>query len=359
MHDLVRAYAATTAHELPDEVRETALIRVTDFYLHTAFAADRLLVPRHRLQPDAPAAGVHPHPLPDAAAALAWLQAEHATLLATQRAAAAMGRHHVVWQFAWVLDTFLVRRVHWRDALATWRAALDAAAHLPDPTTLSRAHRLVGRACSLQGLHEEATEHLGQALDLAVRHRDLTEQAHSHRAFAFAWELRGDDAQALAHARQALDLHRALGQRGWEAEALNSVGWYAARLGEFDTARDHCRAALALHRHLRDRDSEANALDSLGFIAYRTGDHREAIDYYDQALTQLRTLSDAFRAADTLDRVGHPHAALGQHEQALKAWQEALALYRDQGRDTDATRVQRQLDDLDEEIQRVRARPRG
>ena len=43
MHDLIRAYAATIAHDLPDDVRETAVTRVMDFYLHTAFAADRLL----------------------------------------------------------------------------------------------------------------------------------------------------------------------------------------------------------------------------------------------------------------------------------------------------------------------------
>jgi hypothetical protein len=51
--------------------------------------------------------------------------------------------------------------------------------------------------------------------------------------------------------------------------------------------------------------------------------------------------------ADSLDSIGHPHAVLGQHDQARKAWREALRLYREQGRDTDATRVQRQLDDLD------------
>ena len=41
------------------------------------------------LPPDPPA-------LPDAAAAMAWLEAEHPTLLATQCTAAALGRHAVV-----------------------------------------------------------------------------------------------------------------------------------------------------------------------------------------------------------------------------------------------------------------------
>lgn len=113
---------------------------------------------------------------------MAWLEAEHATLLATQRAAVALGRHHLVWHLAWNLDIFHHRRGHRRDGLTVWRAALDAAAHLPDNTTRSRTHRLLGNACSRLGLHEEAAGHLDQALALAVHHHDPTEQAHIHRA---------------------------------------------------------------------------------------------------------------------------------------------------------------------------------
>ncbi|NGY65081.1 tetratricopeptide repeat protein [Lentzea sp. NEAU-D13] len=347
MHDLVRAYAATTAHNLPDNVRETALVRVMDFHLHTAHTADHLLYPHRALvQPDPAAPGVHPHPLLDAAAALAWLEAEHATLLATQRTAAALGRHHVVWHLAWALDDFHIRRGHRRDQLAMWRAALDAAAHLPDPATRIRTHRFLGDACSLLGLHEEATGHLDQALALAEHHHDPTEQAHTHLILAIAWEERGDDRWALDHARHALNLYRTLGQPVGEATALNAVGWNAARLGDFDTARDHCRIALTLFRHHHDPDGEAATLDSLGFIAHRTGDHQQAIDHYHQALTLFRTLGNTCEVADTLDRVGHPHAALGQRDQARQVWREALELYREQGRDDDAARVQRQLDDL-------------
>ncbi|WP_433260944.1 ATP-binding protein [Actinosynnema sp. CS-041913] len=348
MHDLVRHYAATAATALPEHTRETALARVMDFHLHTALAADRLLNPHRRLAPpDPPADGVHPHPLPDAETAMAWLDAEHATLLATQRAAVALRRHHAVWHLAWALDTFHLRRGHLRDTLAVWRSARDAAEHLPDPTTRSRTHRNLGWACSRLGMHAEAIEHLDRALDLAVHHHDRPEQAHTHRVLASAWGQRGDLRRALDHARHALGRYRTLDQPVREAEVLNLMGWYAAGLGEFVTARDHCRAALTLHQHHDNSSGEAATLDSLALIAHRTGDHRQAVDHYHEALTLYRTLGDAYEVADTLDRIGHPHVALGHHDQARTVWLGALELYREQGRDTDAQRVRRQLHDLD------------
>ncbi len=346
MHDLIRAYAATAADDVPGDVRETALARVMDFHLHTAYTAERLLNPHRPLvHLDPPVPGARPQPLPDIATAMAWLDAEHATLLAVQRAAAVLGRHQVLWQLAWALDTFHVRRGHRRDAVAVWDAALTVIAHLP-AAVRSLVLRNLGNACSRLGMHEKATGHLERALDLAVRDRDLEAQAHTHRAFASAWGQRGDDSRALAHARQALDLSRAVDQPVWEAHALNQVGWYAANLGDFDTARARCRDAVTLHRHHRNPAGEAATLDSLGLIAHRTGDHRQAVEDYREALTVRRALDDVYEVANTLDSAGHPHAALGRHEQARALWREALELYREQGRDEDAARVQRQLDDL-------------
>lgn len=86
MHDLIRGYAVGATHLLADEVREAALRRVVDFYLHTAYTADHLLRPhRPPLRLDAPTLGVDVPQLPDTPAAMAWFDAEHANLLAIQQ----------------------------------------------------------------------------------------------------------------------------------------------------------------------------------------------------------------------------------------------------------------------------------
>ncbi len=346
MHDLIRRHAAGTAHDLPEQARQAALERVVDFYLHTAYAAERHLFSHSMpIRLDPPASGCTPYPLPDHPAALAWLDAHHPHLLTAQHTAAVHHRHQTVWKLAWSLSTFHTRRGHRQDELAVWQAATDAAEHLSDPATRVRAHRRLGHAHAELGQHEQAIEHLHRALTLA--HDDPTELAHTHRMLAWAWERWGDDQRALEHARHALAHFRTVGQPVWQAIALNQVGWHAARLGDYDTAREHCQAALALHRQHNNPNGEAATQDSLGYIDHHTGHHHQAIHHYHQVLALRRTLGDTTEVANTLNHLGHPHSALGHHEQAREVWREALELYREQGRDTDAQRVQRQLDDLD------------
>ncbi|MGM1062660.1 BTAD domain-containing putative transcriptional regulator [Saccharothrix sp. Mg75] len=350
MHDVVRAYAATTAlSSLSEPVRRAALERVVDFYRHTAHTAENLLNPHRRpIRLDPPAHRTHPHPLPDQPAAMAWLDTHHPHLLAAQHTASAHHRHEAVWHLAWTLTTFHQWRGHHPDALAVWRAAADAATHLPDPAAPVVAHRLLGHTYAESGWHEQAVEHLHHALASAERHHDLAEQAHTHHELARAWEFQEDDRKALEHTHHALRLYRTLGHPVGEARELNTAGWYTARLGDYDTARDHCRAALVLCRLHHHRDGEAATQDSLGYIAHRTGQHRQAVRHYRQALDLYRALGNNAEAARTLDNLGHPHVALGQRARARAAWRQAQELYRQQGRNADAQCVQGRLDSLGE-----------
>lgn len=345
-HDLLRAYAADKARTDDSETeRRDALRRMVDFYLHTASAADLLLQPhRPPSQFDPPLPGTRPHPLPDIPAALAWLDLEHANLLAAQRTAASHTWHAVVWQLAWGLTTFHDRQGHLHDRLTVWQAALDAAAHLPSRAARFDAHRNLGYAYIDLGRHDAAIGHLHRALALAEEHQDAEQRARMHQALACAWQQRGDARQALRHATRAHDLFRVVGDAVREADTLNLIGWNAAQLGEYDTARARCQAAAIRHRRVHNPVGEALALDSLGYIAHHTGDHHEAIDHYQQTIALYRESGDSYYTADTLERLGHPYLALGEPEQARTAWQEALRLFGQQGRDEDAARVQRQLD---------------
>ncbi|MEV7094851.1 BTAD domain-containing putative transcriptional regulator [Amycolatopsis sp. NPDC051045] len=322
MRELIRSYAGVAGGG-PDPA---ALDRLTDFYLRTAYTAERLLNPYAapiRLGPAVAAA----QPLSDAAAALAWLETEHTNLLAVQRAAAEAGKNAVVWQLAWVVLTFQTRRGYHREQAEVWRAALEAAPGLPDPAARTVAHRRLGAACVELGRHEEAVEHLHRALELARWQHDVGDEAHTHYQLAWAWGRRGADRPALDHAIRAVRLCRAASLPVWEADALNAAGWHAARLGDYDAARRHCGAALSVHRKYHNAHGQANALRSLGEISRLTGHEKQAVRRFRMALALYRDYGVTAAEADVADRLGRARTAPA----AQAGWQEAFRQFRPYG----------------------------
>ncbi|MER6914781.1 BTAD domain-containing putative transcriptional regulator [Streptomyces sp. NPDC000594] len=119
VNGLVRLYSAELREAEPFE---RALRRVLDHYLHTAWAADRLLDP-YRYPPvwlGPPLPGVTPQRPADRRAAGAWFRAERACLPAARRVAERRGWDAVVWQLALVLDGFLLRRGRAYGSGAAW-----------------------------------------------------------------------------------------------------------------------------------------------------------------------------------------------------------------------------------------------
>jgi DNA-binding SARP family transcriptional activator len=97
-HDLLRTYAAECAalDESPAK-RRAALQRVLTWYLHTAKAADRLLVPTRTHVSLEPAA-VKPLEFASHGDALVWCDAEYANLMAAAQTAAEVGEDAIAWQ---------------------------------------------------------------------------------------------------------------------------------------------------------------------------------------------------------------------------------------------------------------------
>lgn len=344
MHDLILLDAADQARRhQPGDLRDAALRRLVDFYLHTAYSAERLLAPHRRpIEIGIPEPGYHPHSLPDQEAAWVWFDVEYPCLLAAHNLTADRGWHAKVWQLAWTLGTFYLWRGHLRDRLTVWQAGLAAAQHQGDSAILLLAHRRLGRACADAGRHDEAFVHLNRALALACGIGDLLSQAQTYAALAWTWGQRRDDQQALAHATSALCLFQALDQPVWEAEMHTTVGWFSARLGRHQQASTHSQAALTLFRR-HDCESEVHPLITLGYVAHHTGRHDQALHYYQQALTLIRHRGHTYTEAVTLNRLGQTYAALGEHDQARHVWRQALRLYQDQHRTIEVDRLRRHL----------------
>ncbi|HEU5331162.1 MAG TPA: BTAD domain-containing putative transcriptional regulator [Actinocrinis sp.] len=326
-HDLLRAYAAEQCREQDSEtVRRAAVRRLLDYYLHSAYAAERLLHPARDpiALPPAPA-GLIPLVARDGGHARAWFEAEHANLLAAVRTATRDGYPAHVWRFAWSLSTYLQRGGHWSDWESTQLLGLNAAATIGDYTGEICAHRALGRLRARFGTFEDADGHLKLALDLAVLHGDRLGRARVHVDRAWMAELAGRNGEALAEARQALALLRELGHRHGMGETLNAVGWYLAMVGEFRSALEHCEEALELLRGLGHDYGMAGTWDSLGYIHHNLGEGERAVECYREAVRIFHRLGDRSYEAGSVVRLGDAFEATGDLDAARESWRTALA----------------------------------
>jgi len=328
LHDLLRVYATELMHGTDtDAVRRTALRRVLDHYLHTARAADRLLLPMRdpiafsELQP-----GAEPEPLASEPEALAWFAAERQVLVAAIGHATSTGFDELAWRLAWTVTTFLERQGHWHDWAATQQVALEAAERAGDRTAQAHAHRGVAGAYVWLNRYDDASVHLKHALDLQGDQHDEVGQAHTHLDLCMLFERQGRHQEVLDHAQTALRLYRAGRHTAGQARALNTVGWAHTLLGDHELSLSCGQQALDLLQQTGDRPAEAHTWDSLGYAHNRLGHWSKAIVCYLRSIEIFHELGERFYEAATLERLGDTYHASGDRATAGQTWQRALGI---------------------------------
>ncbi len=254
-HDLLREYARELALAEGDEPRA----RLHDYYLAAATAAtDRI---SHEVRRFEPTISHPPRHLPQMAnmdAALSWLAAEHASLVAMT--AATDG-----WQLACVLRTYFEHRGHFADWRTTHERALRNAEPDPLGTTLIRFN--MGALAMWTGRLVEGMDHFHHALACNVNDQQLVATALT--SLGMLAHLLHRDVEAAGYLRQALAIDHDNPRTtalGW-----NNLGLAEGRLGQRDAALEHHRRALALARQIGSRTAERAILLGLGETSLRLG----------------------------------------------------------------------------------------
>jgi DNA-binding SARP family transcriptional activator/Tfp pilus assembly protein PilF len=327
-HDLLRGYAGDLAQRLDsDAQRRSAHHRLLDHYLHLAYLANRRLYPhRNPTVPPEPEAGVSRPDHASDKAALAWLVAERAALVASIEQAAALGFDQHAYDLAWYLSSFFIRRSPGPDWVATARVGLAAAQRLGDAVLRGQAHRNLASAYSRINQSDEAYEQLTLALALSVERGDVAGQAHTQHQLGLTRERQGRYFDARDHAQRAIDLYRACGQRRAEAYALNGFGWYSALAGEYDVALAACQEAWELVQAFDDRQGYAHTLHSLGYAHHHLGHRADALDCYQRSIELHRHFDDRLGEAQTLGHLGDAELA-DDPAAARRSWELALAIF--------------------------------
>jgi tetratricopeptide (TPR) repeat protein len=333
LHDLLRAYATELAGARESaEGRRAAYLRMFDHYLHTAYAAARMMAPtRAPITIAAPAAGVAVEPIAGAPEALDWFTVQRPVLLAMVGHAAAAGFDQHAHHLPWTMHHFFQWQGHYLEWIATNLTGLVAAERLADRAAQAWLHRSLAGAYAHLERGDEADAALRRALSLHDGLDDPEGEAQAHRALAFVHGRQRRYEEALHHSQRALDLFAGSGHRSGQANALNEVGWYLALLGDHDRAVDHCERALILNQELGNQNGEAATWDSLGYAHHHRGDYQQAVACYRRAIDLHHGTQDRFRAAETFTHLAETHEAADDLDAARAAWQEAAAILAELG----------------------------
>jgi tetratricopeptide (TPR) repeat protein len=334
-HDLVRAHAThTAARDQTQPTSRTALNRILDHYRHTAALAVDAAYPYERdRRPEIPPPGTPTPDLPDAAAALDWLDNELTNLLATARHTAEHSQPEHVLHLSSILQRHLRTSGHYQDAetlhrqaLATARATGHRPGELDALNSLGHIHRLQSR-------YTQAADHYQRALHIAQAVGDRAGELDALNGLGQIHWMQGRHAQATDHYQQALRIARATGHRVGELNALTGLGFIHRLQGRHAEATDHFQQLLDLARATGIRNFEFEARQGLGRLRHTTGDPQTAVAHHDQALALADELGQPVDQARAHDGLAHAHHALNQHEQARKHWHHALNILTDIGVD--------------------------
>jgi DNA-binding SARP family transcriptional activator len=360
-HDLLRLYAAEHAHadETPGELLEVSR-RLHDWYLHSVLAAAQLLHPHWVRLPQPPlTSSALPATFDSQEAAAAWVEAEHANLVAMIHHAHQHGPGELVWRLTDTLrGHFWVSR-HLDDWFTCAQAALTVAEAEGSRAAQAVIQLSLADAHTHQDQPEEAMALYARALSLTEEIGWLDCQASALGGLANAYLRLGHLLEAVEHLDRALQLSRQTDRKRGQQAYLNNLanahhqlgrldlaldqlgqalelatdrsaalictmGAVCHSLGRFDEAARYLNDGLSLSRQRGDHGVELECLAVLAALHRDLGHHAEALELSGMALAMSQDLDDHFLQAGTLNVVAMLHHDLGRYGEALKLHQQAL-----------------------------------
>lgn len=336
LHDLLAVYAS----ELADGPQRTATVRrLLDWYLYTADAADRQLIPgriRSELPPKPD--GCRPLSFAGYADAFAWCEAERANLVAASRQALAAGELEIAWRVPAAITVYLQVSRRWDAWLSSHETGIDAARRLANQDALAWLLGSLGRAHGDLQDYAKSSQCFAEALAIKVASGDLNGQAGLRLNLGFLHWKQGQLDEGIASFERSLALFRQIGDSYGEAMALNNLGEAHQQLGRYATAVGRLRQALEVFRQTGDMYNQAMVLDSLGNCERMRGQPGQALPFFDEALVLRRRTGDRQGEAVTLSNLAEAYKSAGRLADARRSWQRALAILDELG-DPEAGRI--------------------
>ncbi|MCO1575155.1 tetratricopeptide repeat protein [Crossiella sp. SN42] len=320
LHDVIRFHARE--HCFADDV-DAAVDRLLTFYLHHADAADDWLDQRAGQQTPEHFAG-REH-------ALAWFEAEHASLVAAVDHAVTTGRYEMTVRLAACLLEFQRLRYRTADRLRVTQQALTAARELGDRHSEGKTWNNLGLALQEVGRFDDAIsahQHARTTFqELGDRHSEG--KAWNNLGLALQGVGRFDD--AISAHQHDLTICQELGDRHSESKAWNNLGLALQEVGRFDDAISAHQHARTTFQELGDRHGEGMAWNNLGNALQKVGRFDDAISAHQHDLTICQELGDRHSEGKTWNNLGNALQKVGRFDDAISAHQHARTTFQELG----------------------------
>lgn len=374
-HDLLRAYAADQAQtDESAEERQAALVRVLDWYAHSADAAQTMLKPaEEHLALDPPEDGVVPVGFTEYDQAVDWAEREQVNFHAVVRAAANADLHRRAWMLAAAFWNAKPPSSTAKEWTPIGRLGLESARSIDDLVgqallldTLGFTHTMVNQLAEAAECHTESMsvrqemgDRTGTATSLNAlglvhwRRRRLSEAAAAFQeaeAVFLAcdeahWQVvcstnlalvrydEGRLSDAAALAQHALTFHRERGDKRSVGNGLWILSMVRLDQGETDAALAAAQASVELALELRNQTAEAVWLLALGDAQLATEAPQEALASYHRSAVLHRRLGARSREAQAWRGAGETFHRLGRDQEAADFLSRAAAVHRELGED--------------------------
>jgi tetratricopeptide (TPR) repeat protein/transcriptional regulator with XRE-family HTH domain len=332
-HDLLRVYAAERirAEDDPADCGE-AIRRLLRWYLHTAAAAALLINPRRtHVTLDPPEPGSEPLTFVSYEQALAWLDGEHANLVAAVSQAGARQEDEIAWKLAITLWDLLNLRGLVGDWIATQETGLVSARRLGDQNAESWLLIHLAGAYFTSGRPLAAIECLRQTLRIDRELGDVQRYATGLYNLGIALTEVGRSAEAMEPLREALGIFRDNADYSGEASALTAIGVIYRLRGQFADAMDQHQGALVISRKMSDPDNEGETLIEMSMVHLELGQFESAIREATAAAELNRRIGRRFGEARAMSILGSAHRGSGRLDQTRRHWLRAIAIYTELG----------------------------
>lgn len=371
-HDLLAEYAAHCRdRDEPAAEQDAATRRMLDYYVGSAVAACRAVLPTYNPPPPMPDgaddADVTVTTFDEPDVARAWYERERANLTVAITDSAEKGYHDHAWRLADPVSTFLDRagrhvdcRAIRETALLSTRAVGDREAEASTLSGLGQTHMMLGdypraRRCFESALrlvaedgpprgHASVLHQLGriafrqgdraEALDLFRRGMAINQETGDEEGLCWAYcrigqTLRANDQheQALVHLHRAGQLAHRIGEASAEATSLKEIGAIHRELGDLSMATAHCEQALAIAERIPDLAATAEICVVLCEVNRARHQSRKALEYGRRAVAVCEQTHDLASQAQALEVLGGAQHSTGDLADAVLSWRQAADLY--------------------------------